>query len=146
MVWPRNHLALEIVAQEGLVKFYLAVPRHLQRLVELQIHAQYPHAHIEEVQDYNIFTATGGIQVGSFALAKRSAFPLRTYKKLDTDPLNAITNTLSKIQPDEGAAIQLLIRPTPQGWQHAAQNLALDIQHGKKMTKLVAQPAVSWWR
>lgn len=130
-----DHLALEIVAQDGLIKFFLAVPRHLQDLVELQIHAQYPHAHIEEVQDYNIFHARGTIQVGSFALAKRSLFPLRTYKKLDTDPLSAITNTLSKLQPDEGAAIQLMIRPTPQGWQRAAQKLALDIQHGKKASQ-----------
>jgi hypothetical protein len=136
-----DHLSFEIVAQDGLIKFYLAVPRHLQRLVELQIHAQYPHAHIEEAQDYNIFTAKGAIHVGSFGLAKRSVFPLRTYKKLDTDPLSAITNTLSKLQPDEGAAIQLLIRPAPNGWQRQGQKIATDIHHGKKVNQALGASA-----
>ncbi|MFH1235573.1 MAG: hypothetical protein V1685_01380, partial [Parcubacteria group bacterium] len=102
-----DHIALEIVAQQGLIKFFVVVPRILQRIVELQIHAQYPKAHLEEVVDYNIFSARGFIFGCHLGFKKRGIYPVRTYKKLDSDPLSAITNVLSKLEPEEGAAIQI---------------------------------------
>jgi len=128
-----DHIALEIIAKNGLIMFYLAVPRHLQQLVELQINAQYPKAHIEEVQDYNIFTPQGKIFGGYLKLSKKYIFPIRTYKKLDSDPLNAITNTLSKLKEDEGAAIQILIRPAPAGWRKFSERIAQSMQKGKTL-------------
>ncbi len=126
-----DHLAFEIVAQDGLIKFYLVVPRHLQRIVELQVHAQYPKAHLEEVADYNIFTPQGFVFGSHLGLTKRSIFPIRTYRKLDSDPLNALTNVLSKLESGEGAAIQILLRPAGRGWQRAGQSVAHGIQVGK---------------
>jgi len=133
--WFGRHdgVSLEIVADRGLVKFYIAVPRHLQELVELQLHAQVPNAVIDQVEDYNIFTPRGITLGGTLRLAKRSIFPIRTYKKLDSDPLNALTNVLSKIGDDAGAAIQVLVRPARGHWQSAGQAIARKMQEGKKL-------------
>ncbi len=60
-------------------------------------------------------------------------FPIRTYKKLDSDPLNAITNVLSKVQPGEGAAIQILLRPKAHGWETRGRHIARQMQEGKKL-------------
>ncbi|MBI4093001.1 MAG: type IV secretory system conjugative DNA transfer family protein [Candidatus Kerfeldbacteria bacterium] len=137
--WFGRHddVALEIVAQRGLIMFFLAVPRHIQQLVELQLHAQYPKAHVEEVEDYNIFSAQGSIMGGYLRLTKRSMFQLRTYKKLDADPLNALTNALSKIGDDAGAALQVIMRPTRPGWQRQAMAVAQKLQRGKKLSEVV---------
>lgn len=133
-----SHLAFEIVAHHGLISFYAAVPRHLQRLTELQIHAQYPRASIEEIEDYNIFRPHGSIVGVSLGLTKHQMFPIRTYRKLDSDPLNAVTNAISKLQEHDGAAIQLLIRPAGSGWRAAGQRLAWHLQKGKSFNEAMA--------
>ncbi|MFH2097195.1 MAG: hypothetical protein ABII24_01440, partial [bacterium] len=132
-----DHIGLEIVAQKGLIKFYVVVPRHLQRIVESQIQAQYPKAHFEEVSDYNIFTPNGVVAGSYLTFTKRSIFPIRTYRKLDSDPLNSLTNVLSKLEPHEGAAIQILIRPAGRGWQKSGQSVARKIQHGERASKMM---------
>lgn len=127
-----HHLSLEIVSHQGQIHFYLAVPRTVRQLVELQIQAQYPHAHIEEVVDYNLFTSQSHILATSMRLTKPAMYPLRTYKRLDSDPLFAVANVLSKVQTQEGAAIQLLMRPKRNSWQQPGRALARRIQDGNR--------------
>ncbi|USN54004.1 MAG: DUF853 family protein [Candidatus Nomurabacteria bacterium] len=126
-----DHLAFEIVAQKGLIKFYMAVPRHLQQLLESQVQAQYPMAHIEEVPDYNIFPPQGYVAGSYLTLAKASAYPIRSYRTLESDPLNALTNVMSKLDPNEGAAIQMVLRPAGTSWQKSGHAIARRIQDGK---------------
>ncbi|MBI3115643.1 MAG: type IV secretory system conjugative DNA transfer family protein [Candidatus Kerfeldbacteria bacterium] len=140
-----DQLSLEIVSQKGLIVFYLAVPRHLQRLVEQQVHAQYDKAHIEEVEDYNIFSPQGKIVGTYLGLSRRSMFQIRTYRKLDADPLNAVTNTLSKLGPEEGVAIQYVIRPARKGWRAAGQRVARLVQHGKNFNEAMAAVGGGGW-
>ncbi len=128
-----DHVAFEIVAHDGSIYFYLAVPREVQQLVELQIQAQYPQANIEETADYNLFGPKSYIRATMLKLSKPWYFPIRTYKKLDSDPLNALTNVLSKVQPQEGAAIQMLIRPKKGNWQARGKQIAQRMQEGQRL-------------
>jgi hypothetical protein len=43
--------------------------------------------------------------------------PIRTYQKLESDPINNITNAFSKLEEDESAAIQVLLKPIADDWQ-----------------------------
>lgn len=138
-----DHLAFEIVAHSGQIHFYIAVPRAHQQLVELQIQAQYPQAQIEEVEDYNLFTPQSHIRGTMLKLSKQFFFPIRSYKRLDSDPLNALTNVLSKVQPGEGAAIQVLIRPKPQGWQRRGREIAHKMQEGDKIGQAISGTGLS---
>lgn len=143
-----DHLSLEIVADtEGLISFYLAVPRHLQQFVEQQIHAQYPTSQIEEVPDYNIFSPQGVILGANLALKRNYIFPIKTYLKMNSDPLSAVTNTLSKLgglRPVseeqyhrllEGATIQIIVRSAPSDWQKLGARVASEMQQGKKLAE-----------
>ena len=51
-----DEMSFEIVARGGLIFFFVAVPKVLQDHIEQQISSAYPDAHIEEVEDYNIFS------------------------------------------------------------------------------------------
>jgi len=125
-----SHISLEIVAHEGKIKFYVAAPDHLAEYVEQQIQAAYPSAHLEKVDDYNMFEAVGYI-TGTYLCPTRSQFlPLKTYKKMDFDPLEGITNNLSKLNPDEGIAVQILIRPAKSKWHHKAIQVAREMHKG----------------
>jgi hypothetical protein len=100
-------------------------------LVEKQIQAQYPHAFIEQVKGYNPFQKTGKIEVAELQLNRRYIYPFRTYKNMESDPLNALTNAMSKLSENEGAAIQFIICPAGTAWQAAPRYTALEIQQGK---------------
>lgn len=130
-----DQMAFEIVAKDGVISFYVAVSRKLQEFFEQQIHAQYPDAYIEEIEDYNIFPPNGFI-AGTMLTGKRSmAFPLKTYRKLGADPLNSLTNTMSKIPEGEGAVIQYVVRSARSHWRKRGVKIASLMQQGKKLNE-----------
>ncbi len=127
-----DHFTFEIVAHNELVSFYVAVPRAHRDFIEQQLHAQFADAHIEEVEDYNLFTAQGEIR-GTMLTAKRiSALPIKSYRKLETDPLNSLTNAMSKIPAGSGAAIQYVVRSARGEWRRKGVKIASLMQQGKK--------------
>ncbi|MBI4268673.1 type IV secretion system DNA-binding domain-containing protein [Candidatus Uhrbacteria bacterium] len=128
-----DQFALEIVSHKGLIRFYAVVPKYAREFFEQQFHAQYPSAHIAEVEDYNLFRPKGFIDCAPIILNKSSIFPIRTYKKMDSDPLNSITNMLSKVAENDGAAIQIMVRTAPKGWGHKANQVARAMQRGKTL-------------
>ncbi len=130
----REYLSFEMVIHRDKISFYVAVPSKWQAFVEEQIHAQYPNAQIEEVSDYNIFSARGVI-LGSYLTFQRPGyFPIKTYKKMESDSLNAVTNALAKIEQGEGAAIQFVLRSARPGWRAEGLRIAKAMQQGKKLS------------
>lgn len=125
--------SFEIVAKDGLIYFYVAVPRRLQEFLEQQIHAQFPFAQIEEVQDYNIFSPSGVIVGTNLVFKRPSGFPIKSYKKLESDPLSAVTNSMSKINSPDGAAIQFVARSARRDWRSLGLRVARAMQQGKSM-------------
>ncbi len=109
-------IAVESASQE--IGFYVGVPRKFEKLIENQVHSFYATAQVERVEDYNIFMPNSFVAGKSLALSLDSLFPLKTYQNLEFDPLNNITNTLSKLPIGEGASVQLLIKPVAKGWKY----------------------------
>ncbi len=129
-----DHFSLEILSdKQGIISFYVVVPRNLQMFFEQQIHAQYPAAQIEEVEDYNVFLPKGEVVCASLTLRNYSMFPIKSYAKMETDPLNAITNSLSRIAEEDAAAIQIMIRSARAGWRRPGIKVASEMQQGKKL-------------
>lgn len=138
-IFGRNdHFSLEIVVQQGVISFYLAVPRYLLSYMEQQVLAQYPEANLTEVRDYNIFSPTGNV-VGSYLKFSRDyIFPINTYQKLNTDPLNAITNSLSKVLRIDGVAIQIIARSAKKQWHTKGTKVAREMHQGKTLKEALA--------
>ncbi|HYE22162.1 MAG TPA: type IV secretion system DNA-binding domain-containing protein, partial [Verrucomicrobiae bacterium] len=126
-----EYLSFEILATGKKISFYINTPKKLHSLIEKQLHAQYPKAHIDVVRPAKIFTKGSKYSAAELTLQKDHVFPIRTYKSMESDPLNSLTNGLSKLQPEEGAGIQLVITPAGHGWQQRPRNLALEIQQGR---------------
>lgn len=134
---PKDYISFEIACTEKKISFYINCPRRLQELVEKQLQAQYPHAFIEIVRGYNPFQNGGQIAAAELQLMRPYMFPIRTYKNMETDPLNALTNAMSKMTDGEGAAIQFILSPAGHHWQHKPRHMALEIQQGKNPDKVV---------
>ena len=132
-LYGRNdHIAFEIVVKDNKISFYVVMPDKVKGFMEQQIHAQYPHAEITEEPDYNAFKPQSHIVGAYLWLKHKSAFPLKTYKKLDSDPLIALLNPLSKVGEDEGAIIQYIVRPASRKWRSQGVHMVRDIKSGEK--------------
>lgn len=128
---PKEYISFEIACTDKKISFYINCPKSLQDIIEKQIHAQYPHAFIDEVPIYNPFPDGAEVEAMEFELAKPYLYPFRTYKSMESDPLNALTNAMSKLSDNEGAAIQLIVCPAGNSWQSKPRHMALEIQQGK---------------
>ncbi|MDO8507335.1 MAG: DUF87 domain-containing protein [bacterium] len=112
--YGQRHLSLEIIAKDREIFFYMGVPVILVDMVEKMLSSQYPEALIEESEELNIFSEEWkevGVCGGELKLLKKFIYPIKTYKNIDSEPLESITNALSRMSQGEGAAIQMLIRP-----------------------------------
>ncbi len=136
--------SFEIVVREGLVWFYVATPPRYAQYVKEQIHALYNNAQIEEVEDYNIFSPKGIIEGGYLTLKHAALFPLKSYRKLEADPLDAITNALSHIDKADGAVIQFVVRSARKHWRKYGAKVAIEMQKGKTVHE--AMSSTSSWK
>jgi len=122
--------SLELVTHEKVITFYITVPRVHKDFLEQQLLAQYSDAVIEEVEDFNMFSPTGTIVGGYLQFKRENALPIKTYKEMDGDPMNAITNAMSKIPEGDGVAIQFVIRSAPAAWRKMGLRIVKNMQKG----------------
>lgn len=119
-------LAVPNIGEE--IHFYAAFPRRLAEAFEKHIHGFFPDAVIEPVPDYNLFNPNGS-HTGSLLELSTNSVSLRTFRELDTDPLNPIANSLSKIAKEgEGIAMQILLQPAPKDWAKQALAEAVKLR------------------
>ncbi len=118
---PQPHLSFEIVAVHESIRFFISCHKSLQDLIEKQIHGAYPDAEIKEAPEYNIFSENSQTAYAKLKLKNADYFPIKTFRDLPTDPLSALTSALAKMQPDEGAAVQMMISPSSNKWKEAGK-------------------------
>src|SRR5581483_3706398 len=133
--YGQRHIALEIIASKGFVHFYAAVPVPLIGVVEQAIVSAYPTSKVEEVAEHNIFSPVGriaGTLGGEMVLKENYAYPIATYQDIKRDTMQALLNALSTLDKEDGAGIQILLRPAGSGWAKAANQEAEHKRKGKK--------------
>ncbi len=136
--YGQQHIAFEIVAHAGFVRFYAAVPVGLVDIVKQAVVSAYPAAQLQEAPDHNIFNKVGrinGTVGGELTLKEKFAYPIATYLDLKRDPLQSVLNALSTLEKEDGAAIQILLRPARDGWSKEASEVAKKKREGKDKKK-----------
>lgn len=137
-IYGKSSFALELtiphVGEELL--FYVAVPRRLVPSVEKVIQGIFPDSHVEKSKDYNIFNPEG-VSVGANVLLKHNIyFPVRTYQKLETDPMREMTNIFTKLAAKgEGAALQIVARPAGRSWNFKLRKKVRNLYEGKEWSE-----------
>lgn len=133
-VYGQRHLAFEITAHKGLIHYFVAVPMSLVDVVKQAVAAAYPTARLEEVEEYNIFSKVGrlsGTIGGELTLKKEFSYPIATFQETKRDAMRAILNAMTTVSREDGAAIQILLRPAPEGWTKTATSRAARIRKDK---------------
>jgi len=142
-------VSLEIVGIGGEIHFYIRTPEQFKKLVQSQIYAQYPDSEITEVvDDYVNFLPSSlpddnnDLFGAEMVLNKEDYYPIRTYPEFEEkssgpdyvkriDPLASLAEVMSSLEAGEFLGIQLLIRPTGDGWVKKGQS-EMDKLQGKK--------------
>lgn len=132
-LYGQRHIGLEIIARKGSVRFYAAVPVSLGPVVEQAIVSAYPNAVVEEVEEQNVFSPVGKISGtigGELELKDNYALPIATFQESKRDGLQSMLNAFANLGSEDGAAIQLLVRPAQKGWAKAALAVAAKKRDG----------------
>ncbi|MFA5917513.1 MAG: DUF87 domain-containing protein [Candidatus Gracilibacteria bacterium] len=124
-------MSLEYIALKDEIYFYIVMPKDYKELLEKQINGFYPDAIVEETLEENIFL-NKKVHISTYLFTKKSYYyPIKTYQKLESDPVNNITNALSKLDEDEAAVIQILLRTVGDDWQKGSAKVSSKILKGK---------------
>jgi hypothetical protein len=130
-------------ATDDEIVFFVSIPRKFRESVEKQINSFFPNASLEKSKDFNIFFPGSITESAILKLKQSYIFPIRTYEDLEIDPLNAITNALSKLDTEkEGAAIQVVLRPVDAGWRSHGREIAHKMQQGKRLSDVYSKSLV----
>ncbi|MGL4758570.1 MAG: type IV secretory system conjugative DNA transfer family protein, partial [Patescibacteria group bacterium] len=57
--------------------------------------------------------------------------PFRTYRNMESDPVNVLTNAMTGISQDDTLVFQLTVAPIKPSWQKISRKYALKIQQGQ---------------
>ncbi len=138
-------VAFEIASQIGGndISFYVSVPKYLETAFEKYVQGVYPNALVDKVpQDYTIFEPQGENAGAYLMLRENPLFPISTYQTLEKDPLSTITNNLSKIGINEGAGIQVIIRPLQSNdFKKTGESVLTKIREGKSIKSALSEVA-----
>lgn len=121
--YGQRHFSFEIIGNKGFVHFYAAVPVSMVDVVSQAIVSAYPSARLEEVSEHNIFSPVGKISGtigGELTLKENYAYPIATFKDLKRDAMQTLLNALYSLDKEDGAGIQILMRPADSSWRKVA--------------------------
>lgn len=163
-VFGQRHISFEIVAANGLIKYYAVVPAVITETVKQAVISAYPSARLEEIEQDSIFAkevTTDEIAGGELTLKKEFVYPISTYEDSQRDGSLALLNAMSGTKDGEGIALQILFRPTDGSWTKISSDRVKDLRKGRKssahrtnilskafyeIAQIVRDFAVAFWR
>lgn len=137
LVWlfERDNVSFEIHAKYKEVTFFASIHPYYSEILEKQITSYYPNADIAYVKPEAIHgeDTKGNFLKAYYLYLKQSPwFPILTYKEIENDTLNDLTNVLSKLEEKERAIVQMVVRPKDSSWQKTARAFGTALFKGKK--------------
>lgn len=137
------YFSLEIVSDEGDVRFYIRCQDKHRDMVEAAMYAQYPEAQISLAEDYvdvlpdKYPNDTHKVFGSEFIVSKPDYYPLRTYMEFEhmgekdnrfKDPFLNIIELMGKMGKDEHFWIQIIImQPDEQEWAKEGEKYLLKL-------------------
>mgnify|MGYP001377428786 CR=1 FL=1 len=121
--------------------FYFACHKKDSDFAIKNISAIFPYIQIDEVaEDYTIFSPKVKTAGGYFKLKSHYALPIKTFKNFEQDPLDSIITAFTKIEKEEGAAIQIILKPAAESCKKELSNIRKSLLEGKDLKEAIALP------
>jgi hypothetical protein len=144
IIWQNDDISFELFIEKQQLSFYVVIDRELASIVEKQITTFYSDADIKtEKKPYNLFEK--GKKAKTYFMYAENEFwyPINTYKTMEQDPLNDLSNVFSKLEPSEKAAIQIIINPVSnQKWNKTTEQMGTLLFKSKKLPIKIPIPVI----
>lgn len=127
--WER--VSFEMLAIDQKIKFLVVCTPRTADVLERVISAVYPKADIHRHKNIEFFKEGTTAYVQELTLANTYELPFRTYRNSEKDPLSTLTNSLTNLEKNESAAIQVVAVPIEDSWQKKPREQATKIQQGQ---------------
>ena len=135
-IYERHTISFEVHAKHKEVSFFVSIHPYYAKILEKQVTSYYPSAGIDYVKPPNIrpedAVKKNFVKAYYLYLKQLNWFPIKTFKTIENDPLNGITDVLSKLEDNERAVFQLMIRPRNSSWQKDARKYGTMLFKGGK--------------
>jgi hypothetical protein len=129
-----NVFSFELVAHNKVVDFYVTTLPYYQDIIEKQITSYYPSADVQPMEAFEHKFQDSKVK-GYYAYCNNKFwFPLKTFKVVENDPLNDLTNIFTKMEEEEKAVIQIVVRPKHDKWRKKAEKYGEAYFKGKKVS------------
>ena len=134
-LYGQDHFSFEIVASNGLIKYYALVPNDKVELVKQAVISAYPTARLELSTRANIFSEeskAAGLAGCVLRLKKDYCYPIYTFEESKRDGSLAILGAMSAAKgEDEDIGIQVLLRPAKTKWTTKCLERVQNLKEGK---------------
>jgi hypothetical protein len=127
----RDSFSFEIVNKKGKINFWLVAPEKTVSALEKQIIAAYPRCMINRIANPETIGENSFTYAEEYTTQNIQYLPFRTFRNMESDPVNVITNAMSGVSKEETIVFQIILSPLKPQWQSAARKLALKIQQGQ---------------
>ena len=147
--------SFEIVSFGGEIHFYIRIPEKHKKPFMANFYANYPTVELEEVDDYmaqypqnfdTLYHQGSDVWGAELELDLSDVYPIRIYEdfedieeSLDIDPFAGVLEILTKCDPNEFLAMQILIRPVEETWKDRFEKALSEVKDKNK--KIVEGPA-----
>jgi hypothetical protein len=136
-LYGNQRVSMEIVSINQEIRFWVACNKDMINVLERQIIAVYPKAHLVRFTKTEFFKPNTVAHVQEMTMGKRFEVPFKTYKLIEGDALNTLTNAMGGISGDESAGVQLILTPIENKWQKELRKLASKINQGQNPEDLL---------
>ena len=143
-IWQADNISFELFIEKQQLSFYVVVHEKYKNIVEKQITTFYNDADVKvSSQPYELFVK-GKIAKSYFMYTKKDYwYPVNTFKNMEQDPLNDITNVFSKLEPDEKAAIQIIANPVANAkWNKKTEEMGTLLFKNKPLPVRIPIPII----
>jgi hypothetical protein len=136
-IFRRNTFSFELVAHNKQVEFFITTDPYYKPIIENQVTSFYNDADIEYLDGPYEHCPKGNKLKGFFVYTTKPFwFPVKTFKEVENDPLNDLTNIFSGMDDGETAVIQLVVKPLNSRWTNKARKQGDLFFKGKEVSKM----------
>lgn len=133
LLFQHDIVSFELAAGFKKIDFWVVTYEYYIGMVEKQITSFYPDADIQLSKEPPECHIPGNKMRLYYMYEQMTKwFPIRSYKIIENDPLNDLTNVFSKLAEGEHSTIQIIIRPIADKWQKKAEAFGESMFKGEK--------------
>lgn len=126
--FDHSKVSLELAYENGELSFYIVTYEWYVNVVSQHITSIYNDAEvriIDKQKEYiDIKPIWYTLRASSLWKENDDAFPIRSFKYLEDDPLNNFTNVFSSLDKEDKAVYQIIIKPIGSRWNKKAKKAA----------------------